>query len=26
MPRRVFYYDSAFGDLNFAISIATFVL
>ena len=26
MPRRVFDYDSAFGDLNFAISIASFVL
>ena len=26
MPRRVFDYDKAFGDLNFAITIASFVL
>jgi cytochrome c oxidase subunit 1 len=26
MPRRVFDYDKAFGDLNFAITVASFVL
>ncbi len=26
MPRRVFDYDKAFGDMNFAITIASFVL